>query len=548
MNIPIHNIHTQEELQEGILAGVNKLADLVKVTLGARGRNVALPRPYGSAHVTKDGVSVANEVFLLDPLENMWAQTVKQVAKKTNDDAGDGTTTSTVIAQAIINLGIKLVREGYNPMEIQKGIDIAVKKVVELLKETAMPISEKSDKIQDIATISANGDTEIGMFIAEAFSKVGKEGTIKVESSKTTKTYVDIVEGMEIDCKPSSPYFVNTPRQTTEFENPLILIANKKLQRADQVIKILKTVDDNKRPIVFIADEVVNEAIAFLNVNVTKNRFPFVAINAPSFGETRKDFLEDICAMTGAQLISEDKGYDFDHITLEGLGNCEKVVVERNKTTFIKGKGDKEKVEARCEAIRKNIESEKDDMKIRVLKDRLAKLNGTVAILNVGANSEAEVKEKKDRIEDAINATKAASEEGIVAGGGVALYLLSYKLSVMCNNKDQMAGVNIVQSAIQAPIKQILTNAGLNHPKSKLKRLFNKIFPRLVFSTPMDDILKEVCRTEMGYDVREERFVNMIQAGIIDPKKVTRVSLENAASVAGLVLTTQGAMTVDTSN
>lgn len=539
-----NSIHTQEKLRTGILNGVNKLSDLVKYTLGARGRNVALPRPLGSAHVTKDGVSVANEVFLKDPLENMWAQTIKEVAKKTNDDAGDGTTTSIVLAQAIINEGIKKVREGYNPMELKTGIDVAVSHICEELNQIAIGINQNSEKIKSIATISANGDIEIGSLIAQAFASVGPEGSIDVQPSKTSKTHVEIVEGMEIITKPSGPYFINTPRQTTEFEHPIIMVANKKLQRVDQVTKVLQAVNDKNRPVVFIADEVINDALAFLTVNATKNRFPFVAINAPSFGQKRKEFLEDICAQTGAQLINEDKGYDYDHITLEGLGTCEKIIVEKNKTTIIRGGGDPSKIANRSEDVRKEIDVEKDKLQIRHLESRLAKLNGSVAVLYVGANSEAEIKEKKDRIEDAIHATKAASKEGIVPGGGVALFMISQNLDIGSISKDVSAGIEIVKYAAQEPIKQILRNAGMDFPRKKSHRFFSEML-NIKIKTKMQHILEEIKRTGKGFDVKTETFCDMIEAGIIDPKKVTRVALENAASVSGLILTTEGAMTSD---
>lgn len=540
MNLPTNEIHSGEQLQSGILGGVNQLADLVKVTLGPRGRNVALPRPYGSCVITKDGVSVAREVYLEDPLENMWAQTVKEVAKKTHDDAGDGTTTATVLAQAIINQGLKLVDEGANPMELKKGIDFAVGKIVEYLESIKKDIQNNSNEIRQIATISANGDEQMGKLIAEAFAKVGHEGVIDVQDSNDSSTYVDIVEGMEIDSGYTTQYFVNTSKLTAEFENPLIMVANKKLQRADQVMKVLAAVGDANQPVVFIADEIVNEALSFLHVNVMKHKHPFVAINAPSFGQDRKNYLLDLCTMTGATLISDDSGTDYDHVTVETLGVCEKIVVGEKKTTVIRGKGDKTKIEQQCEILRGSIEEEKEEMKKRVLQNRLAKLNGAVGVMYVGASSAAEVKEKKDRIDDAIKATRAASLEGIVPGGGTALFLASKNVgSLQYLGKDAQKGIDLILEAIKDPMKQILINAGLDHKKRNWFQILFDFGGR----SKMQDILETVERTGKGYDVREESYVDLIEKGIIDPKKVTRVALENAASVAGLVLTTKGAMT-----
>lgn len=533
-----NKIYTDQELRSAIENGVDKLADLVQVTLGARGRNVALPRPYGSSVITKDGVSVAREVFLSNPLENMWAQTVKEVAKKTNEDAGDGTTTATVLARSIIKLGLQLVNEGSNPMELKKGIDIAVSKIVEQLDQQKISVSHNGKQISEIATISANGDLEIGNLIAKAFAKVGSEGVIDVQDSKTSKSYVEFTEGMEIESGYASPYLVNTTKQTAEYENPLIMVVNKKIQTAEQVMKILNIVNDQKQPVVFIAKEIIGDALAFLSVNVSKNRHPLLAVNAPSFGDDQRNFLEDICVMTGATMLSEDKGIDFDHVTIDMLGVCEKIVSNTKMTTLMKGKGKTSEIENRCDGIRKSIETERDEMKERMLKHRLAKLNGHVAILNISAASLAESKEKKDRIEDAINATRAAATEGIVAGGGVALFNASNNLNDTSLRKDVQAGIDLVKKAAKEPIKQILRNAGMDY---KPNHLWARLFPEF-YKSPMDDILQEVKQTGMGYDVREERFCDMIEQGIIDPKKVTRVAMENAASVAGLVLTTQGAM------
>lgn len=551
MNRPAVNIHDENQVREAAVSGVNKLANLVKATLGAKGRNILLAR----RHITKDGVSVAREVYLPDPLENHFAQLVKDVAQKTNFDAGDGTTTATVIAQAIIQLGMKYVTAGHNPMEIKSGIDKAVLEIVKYLDTIKVQVTNDSPKIQQIATISANGDTEIGGLIAKAFAKIGAEGAIDVEESKTSKTELDIVDGMEVEEGFISPFFItNFQKGTVEFENPLIFICDKKIQKIEHIAPILEanmqiSADSNRppRPIVFMAADVEGEALATLIANARpdrqqgKPRVPFAAMKAPRFGKDRSDFLEDIAIMTGGQVISDTKGTGFQAATMEMMGSADKIIIKRDRTTIIKGHGDPQMIKNRSEDLRRHIKEEREDSRKRLLESRLSKVNGAVAILRVGAYSQAEVKEKKDRIEDAINATKAAAAEGIVAGGGVALYFGKYSLDEIQDlTPDEKIGVKIVAKALESPIKQILTNAGYAY---KPKTITDKIAHFFHRKTKMDAILKEVDETGFGYDVRQEKLVDMIIEGIIDPKKVTRVALENAAGVSGLILTTQGAMT-----
>lgn len=527
-------ISNREELRENIVNGVDKLSNIVKVTLGARGRNVSLPRPYGASLITKDGVSVAREVFLDNPFEDTWAQLIKEVASKTNSDAGDGTTTATVLAQAIIKEGIKNVTAGANPMELQKGIDIAVKDVVNYLKKTAQIVKQDSDRLRHIATISANGDEEIGKLIANAFAKVGKEGVIDVEKSKTNETYVEIVDGVKIESGLISPHFVTDfSKGEAIFDKPYIFICDGKIQRIAQIKRAVEIAMAEQRPLLFIANEIEGEALSFLIVNSSpdqlkkgKQRAPFAAITSPNFGENRTRMLEDIAALTGGIVISSTTGNDFEKVDVHTLGECEKLTLSRSETKIIKGFGSVEEIERRKEDLRKAVKEEKDEMKVRTLESRLSKLNGAAAILHVGASSETEVKEKKDRIEDAINATRAAVEEGIIPGGGVALVRASAILND--TNKeyshDVNTGIAIIKNAIKEPLKQIVRNA--------------EGMPDVVISKVLES------ENNIGYDVRNEVYVNMLDAGIIDPMKVTRVALQNSASVAAMILTTDGAITV----
>lgn len=537
-----------DDLRQEILSGVNQLADIVKSTLGARGRNVSLPRPYGPPVITKDGVSVAREVYLEDPRQDAWAQLVKQVAIKTNNEAGDGTTTATVLAQAIINEGMKHIDRGSNPVEIKAGIDKMVEAIVKQLEKDAIPIEKDSEQVKHIATISANGDKEIGEIIAKAFASVGQEGFIDVDKSKTSETTYDVIDGFEIESGFISPLFItNFQKKTVEFDNPLIYISDKDIKKWHHISNIIVEANKLGRPLVFIASSIEDEALATLIANTDpqrpsqgKQRLPFAAIQAPRFGKERSDILEDIAIMTGGVVVSDTRGTGFEKVTIDKLGTCEKMIIGRLKTNIVKGNGDRKLIENRKVDIRGAIKEEKDETLERQLKNRLGKLNGAVAIIHVGASSESEVKEKMDRIEDSINATRAAVEEGIVPGGGIALYNIADRMkSVKFDSRDMNVGANIVKKAILEPFYQILSNAGYFHRK---KSLLGFIWS----GTKGDEIVKRLNRRKMyteGYDVKEERFVDMLSAGIIDPKKVTRVALENASGVAGLILTTEGMLT-----
>lgn len=531
-------IQTKEKLRENILRGVNQLADIVKVTLGARGRNVSLPRPYGATLITKDGVSVAREVFLENPAEDTWAQLIKEVASKTNNDAGDGTTTATVLAQAIIKEGIKNVAAGANPMEIKKGIDLAVAWVVDDLKDQAIETKQESEDILHVATISANGDREIGSLISSAFAVVGPEGVIDVEKSNTNETYSEVVDGVKYLSGLISPHFITDfSKGEAVFDDAYVYICDGSIKRVAQIQRVVEIAMEEQRPIVFIANSIEGEALSFLIVNASpdqlqkgKRRAPFAAVTSPDFGENRTRTLEDIALLTGGIVISATTGNDFDKAGKETLGSCEKITISRDEMKIFKGFGDKESLEARKEDVRQLIKNERDEMKKRFLESRLAKLNGSAAILFIGGASEAEVKEKADRVEDAINATRAATAEGIVPGGGVSLIKASASLKKIIDNTREknlesnavITGMEIVMRAICEPLKQIVRNA----------------------EGAPDVVVNEVLTRggNIGYDVREERYVDMLESGIIDPKKVTRVALENAASVAGLILTTEGAL------
>ncbi|APD06516.1 60 kDa chaperonin [Flavobacteriaceae bacterium UJ101] len=508
------------EARDGLKKGVDALANAVKVTLGPKGRNVVLEKSFGSPHVTKDGVSVAKEIELEDPIENMGAQMVKEVASKTNDLAGDGTTTATVLAQAIVREGLKNVAAGANPMDLKRGIDKAVEKIVTDLQSQSKEVGENSDKIQQVAAISANNDNTIGSLIAEAFGKVGKEGVITVEEAKGTDTTVDVVEGMQFDRGFISPYFVtNTEKMTAELENPYILLHDKKIANLNDILPILEPIAQSGRPLLIIAEDVEAQALSTLVVNKLRGGLKVAAVKAPGFGDRRKAMLEDIAILTNGTVITEELGMALDQTTLEMLGSAEKVSIDKDNTTVVNGAGDQSKIEARVGQIKSQIETTTSEYDKEKLQERLAKLAGGVAVLYVGAASEVEMKEKKDRVDDALHATRAAVEEGIVAGGGVALVRAITSLeAVKADNKDEETGISIVKRAIEEPLRQIITNAGGEGSV----------------------VVAKVAEGEkdFGYNAKTDEYVNMLEAGIIDPTKVTRVALENAASVAGMLLTT----------
>ncbi|MXV39267.1 chaperonin GroEL [Flavobacteriaceae bacterium Ap0902] len=511
------NIDSRDALKKG----VDRLADAVKVTLGPKGRNVVISKAFGAPHVTKDGVSVAKEIELEDPIENMGAQMVKEVASRTNDLAGDGTTTATVLAQAIVREGLKNVAAGANPMDLKRGIDKAVESVVASLKEQSTEVGNNSDKIKQVASISANNDENIGDLIAKAFGKVGKEGVITVEEAKGTDTYVDVVEGMQFDRGYQSPYFVtDSEKMITELENPYILLFDKKISNMKDLLPVLEPVAQQGKPLLIISEEVEGEALATLVVNKLRGSLKIAAVKAPGFGDRRKAMLEDIAILTGGTVISEERGYTLENATLDMLGTAEKVSIDKDNTTIVNGSGDQEQIKARVNQIKSQIESTTSDYDKEKLQERLAKLAGGVAVLYVGAASEVEMKEKKDRVDDALHATRAAVEEGIVAGGGVALVRAVGSLdSLKVENPDETTGINIVKRAIEEPLRQIISNAGGEGSV-------------VVANIKEND-------GDYGYNAKTEAYVNMLEAGIIDPTKVTRVALENAASVAGMLVTTE---------
>lgn len=509
-----------------MLKGVDILANAVKVTLGPKGRNVVLSKSFGTARITKDGVSVAKEIELENKFENMGAQMVREVASKTNDAAGDGTTTATVLAQAIVREGSKAVAAGMNPMDLKRGIDLAVAKVVEHLKASAQKVST-GEKIAQVATISANGEKEIGEIIANAMEKVGKEGVITVEEAKSINTELDVVEGMEFDRGYISPYFVtNSEKMVVELENPFILINEKKLTGLQAILPVLEQVVQSGRPLLIIAEDVEGEALATLVVNKLRGGLKVAAVKAPGFGDRRKAMLEDLAILTNGQVISEDLGIKLESVTLEMLGTCKKVMISKDNTTVVNGAGKKEDIESRCNQIRAQIENTSSDYDREKLQERLAKLSGGVAVIHVGGATEVEVKERKDRVEDAINATRAAVEEGIVAGGGSALLYATESLEgIKPGNDDQRVGVEIIRRALQAPIRQILENAGEDGAV-----IVGKLF--------------DSNDKNRGFDAQNGEYVDMIKTGIIDPAKVVRTALQDAASVAGLMITTE-AMVAD---
>ena len=508
------------EARDKVKKGVDSLANAVKVTLGPKGRNVVIDKKFGAPTVTKDGVTVAKEVELADPVENMGAQLVKEVASKTNDAAGDGTTTATVLAQAIYGAGIKSVTAGSKPMDLKRGIDAAVKSVVENLKKQAQPI-DKSEEIAQVATISGNNDSEIGKRIAEAMEVVGKDGVITVEEAKGTEDELKAVEGMQFDRGYLSPYFVtNADKMEVELENPLLLIHDKKISALKDVLPVLEKSQQTGRPLLIIAEDVDGEALAALVVNKIRGSLKIAAVKAPGFGDRRKAMLEDIAILTGGIVISEEQGYQLENADLPMLGEAEKVVIDKDNTTIVNGAGDAEQIKARVNQIKAQIESTTSDYDKEKLEERLAKLSGGVAVIYVGAATEVEMKEKKDRVDDALHATRAAVEEGIVAGGGTALIRAIDALNgLKGENDDQDHGINIVKTAIEAPLRTIVDNAG-----GEGSVVVNKV--------------KEG-EGDFGYNARSDVYENLISSGVIDPVKVTRLALENSASISGLLLTTE---------
>ena len=508
------------EARDGLKRGVDALANAVKVTLGPKGRNVVIGKAFGGPHITKDGVSVAKEIELSDPLENMGAQMVKEVASKTNDLAGDGTTTETVLAQSIVQEGLKNVAAGANPLDLKKGIDKAVTAIVEGLAKQSKEVGSESSQIQQVAAISANNDNSIGDLIAEAFGKVGKEGVITVEEAKGTETYVDIVEGMQFDRGYLSPYFVtNSEKMLAELENPYILLYDKKISNLKELLPVLEPISQSGKPLLIIAEDVDGEALATLVMNKLRGALKIAAVKAPGFGDRRKAMLEDIAILTGGTVISEEMGLTLENTTLEALGTAENISIDKDNTTIVNGAGSSDAIQARVNQIKAQIETTTSDYDKEKLQERLAKLAGGVAVLYVGAASEVEMKEKKDRVDDALHATRAAVEEGIVAGGGVALVRAKTVLgTIETENSDEKTGVAIVNRAIEEPLRQIVSNAGGEG---------SVVVAKVIEGTG-----------DYGYNAKTEEYVQMFAAGIIDPTKVTRVALENAASVSGMILTT----------
>ena len=515
------NIKAREELKKG----VDALADAVKVTLGPKGRNVIIDKKFGAPHITKDGVTVAREVELEDPFQNMGAQLVKEVASKTGDDAGDGTTTATVLAQSIINVGLKNVAAGANPMDIKRGIDKAVEAVVAHIKEMAEEVGDDFKKIEDVARVSANNDDKIGRLIADAMKTVKKEGVITVDEAKGTETTIDVVDGMQFDRGYISPYFVtNAEKMECEMDNPAILIYDKKISNLKDMLPVLEQVAQSGRPLLIIAEDVDQEALATLVVNRLRGSLKVCAVKAPGFGDRRKEMLEDIAILTGGEVISEERGLTLAQAQASQLGRAEKVTVTKENTTIVNGAGQKENISARVAQIKHQIENTKSDYDREKLQERLAKLAGGVAVLHIGAPSEVEMKEKKDRVDDALSATRAAIAEGIVPGGGVAYIRCVNVLEGMKgDNDDETTGIAIVKRAIEEPLRQIAANAGVEGAV----------------------VVQKVAEGEadFGYNARTDKYENLLAAGVIDPAKVARVALENAASIAGMFLTTECVIT-----
>ena len=510
--------------REGLKRGVDALANAVKVTLGPKGRNVVIGKAFGGPTITKDGVTVAREIELEDALENMGAQMVKEVASKTNDLAGDGTTTATVLAQAIVKEGLKNVAAGANPLDLKRGIDKAVEAIVADLKNQSQVVGNKMDKIKQVASISANNDETIGDLIAEAFEKVGKEGVITVEEAKGTETYVDIVEGMQFDRGYLSPYFVtNSEKMVTDLDNPYILLYDKKISSMKDLLPVLEPVAQSGKPLLIIAEDVEGEALATLVVNKLRGALKIAAVKAPGFGDRRKAMLEDIAILTGGTVIAEERGFTLENATMDMLGTAERVTIDKDNTTVVNGAGNKKDIDARVAQIKAQIETTTSDYDKEKLQERLAKLAGGVAVLYVGAASEVEMKEKKDRVDDALHATRAAVEEGIVAGGGVALVRAKDVLGKITTDAlDETTGIQIIARAIEEPLRTIVENAGGEGSVVVAKVIEGK--------------------KDFGFNAKSEQYVNMFKEGIIDPTKVTRIALENAASVAGMILTTECAL------
>ena len=514
-------ISFNRDAREKLRAGVDALANAVKVTLGPKGRNVVIQKSFGAPQITKDGVTVAKEVELEDPVENMGAQMVKEVASKTADIAGDGTTTATVLAQAMINAGLKNVTSGANPMDLKRGIDKATQVVIEELKKQSETIGDDLDKIRQVGSVSANNDNEIGSLIADAMKRVSKDGVITVEEAKGTETYVDEVLGMQFDRGYLSPYFVtNTEDMTTEYESPYILIHDKKISNMQDILPILEQVVQSGRPLLIIAEDIESQALGVLVVNRLRANLKIVAVKAPGFGDRRKAMLEDIAILTGGTVISEEKGYKLDSVSMDQLGQAEKINIDKDNTTIVNGAGSEEMIDARIKQIKQQIENTTSDYDREKLQERLAKLSGGVAVLHVGAPTEVEMKEKKDRVDDALHATRAAVEEGIVPGGGVALVRAMAALdNLKGENEDQTIGVQIVRKSLEAPLRIIADNAGAEG------------------SVVLQQVLAG--KGSHGYNARTDVYEDLKKAGVIDPTKVTRIALENAASIAGMVLTTE---------
>ena len=519
-------IKFESDARSAMLKGVDILANTVKATLGPKGRNVILDKSYGAPRITKDGVTVAKEIDLEDKFENMGAQMVKEVASKTNDEAGDGTTTAILLAQAIVKEGCKYVTAGMNPMDVKRGIEAAVEHVKEKLISSAKKVKD-SDEIAQVGTISANGDKEIGDMISRAMQKVGNEGVITVEEAKGIETELEVVEGMQFDRGYLSPYFItNADKMTTELDNPLILLHEKKLTNLQPMVPLLESVVQAGRPLMIISEDVEGEALATLVVNKLRGGLKVVAVKAPGFGDRRKAMLEDIAILTGGQVISEDLGIKLENVKINDLGSAKKVKVDKENSTIVSGSGKKSDIEARCGQIKQQVEETTSDYDKEKLQERLAKLAGGVAVVKVGGATEVEVKEKKDRVEDALNATRAAVEEGIVVGGGCALLYTSQDLDkVKVKGDDQKSGVEIIKKALQSPIRQITKNAGVD-------------------GSVVVGKLLEMNKPSHGYDAQTEQYVDMFKEGIIDPVKVVRTALQNAASIAGLLVTTE-AMVAD---
>ena len=511
------NIEAREQLKQG----VDALANAVKVTLGPKGRNVIIEKKFGAPHITKDGVTVAKEIELADPFQNTGAQLVKSVASKTGDDAGDGTTTATVLAQSIVATGLKNVAAGANPMDLKRGIDKAVAKVVEHVKAQSEQVGDDYDKIEQVATVSANNDNEIGKLIADAMKKVSKDGVITIEEAKGRETTIGVVEGMQFDRGYLSPYFVtNTEKMECEMENPLILIYDKKISNLQEFLPILNPAAQTGRPILVIAEDVDSEALTTLVVNRLRAQLKICAVKAPGFGDRRKAMLEDIAILTGGIVISEEKGLKLEQATIEMLGSAEKVTISKDNTTIVGGKGQKENIQDRINQIKNEIKNTTSSYDKEKLQERLAKLSGGVAVLYVGAASEVEMKEKKDRVDDALCATRAAIEEGTIPGGGVALIrAIESLVKLEGENADETTGINIVKRAIEEPLRQIVENAGLEG------------------SVVVEKVRNQ--KGDFGYNARKDTYENLRESGIIDPAKVCRVALENAASIAGMFLTTE---------